>query len=488
MRLLFHGFIASLLPNHFGNNEAITTNKYSLTIKIKGKYFDCVGLEIRNNETIYIKEYMIRTMIKTLKSEVGKEVTIAGFIQTVRRQGGIIFVVLRDRSGEVQGIVTKSNEVVFSELSKLSEESVVEITGKVKAEAQAPGGFEVEIENLKVLSVADPQLPIPIMPEKSGNETEVTKRLDWRWLDLRRGEKRQIFEVWTELEKGFRAYFAENGFIQIYAPSFMNAPSESGAEVFAVNYFNQKAYLAQSPQFYKQMAMASGFEKVFMTGPVFRAEPSYTTRHMTEFTGWDYEFSFIESHIDVMAEEERLLVAGFKQVREKLGQINIEAPSTPFPKISMAEAKKKLQAAGVTSEKVGDLSPEEERKLSELIKAETGHDFVFVTEYPVSVRPFYHMRVENDPTLTKSFDLLYKGLEISTGAQREHRYEVLKKQAEEKGMNLESIQGYLNFFKFGCPPHGGVGMGPGRMVMKILDLPSVKEATFLPRDVKRLSP
>ncbi len=429
---------------------------------------------------------MQRTYIKDLSGQVGKEVLVQAWIKTIRKQGGIQFVILRDITGITQAIVMKSQAELFELVKNLTTESVVSVTGTVQAQAQAPGGFELSLSAVEVLSTADPELPIPITAEK-GNEASISKRFDWRWLDLRNPENTQIFKVWTELERGFRNYYAEAGFVQVYTPSFMTAPSESGSEVFEVKYFEGKAYLAQSPQFYKQMAMAAGFEKVFITGPVFRAEPSFTARHMTEFTGWDFEISFVESHHDVMATEEKLLVAGFKQVKETV-MPELEVPTSPFPKLTMKEAKAKLAEANISSEKPGDLNPEEERVLCELIKQETDSDFVFVTDYPATVRPFYHHRHEDDPTLTKSFDLLYKGVEVTTGAQREHRAEVLEKQAREKGLDPAGLTDYINFFRYGCPPHGGVGMGPGRMVMKMLDLASVKEATFLPRDVNRLTP
>ena len=267
---------------------------------------------------------------------------------------------------------------------------------------------------------------------------------------------------------------------------FYEYGSETGADVFEVKYFDRKAYLSQSPQFYKQMAIASGLEKVFMVGPVFRAEKSFTTRHVTEFTGWDFELAFIKSHVDLMDIEEKLLVSGFKKVKEDLN-LDIEVPISPFPRISLADVKVKLKAAGVSSEKEGDLSPEEEREICRLVKEESGHDFVFVTDYPAETRAFYHMRYP-DTDITMSFDLLYRGIEVTTGAQREHRVEVLEKQAVSKGMNLEELKDYINFFRFGCPPHGGVGIGPARLIMKMLGLSSVKEACFLPRDVRRLLP
>lgn len=429
---------------------------------------------------------MSRTYVKDVKSKIGESVTVSGFVHTLRDQGSIKFLLVRDVTGIIQTVILKNATKPFELAKSLTTESVVEVTGLAKESKPAPGGLEIEVESIVVLSLAAPELPIPVV-EKAGDETSSSIRFDWRWLDLRKPEKQQIFKVWTELENGFRKYFSQNNFIQIYTPSFMSTASESGAEVFEVSYFETKSYLAQSPQFYKQMAMASGFEKVFMTGPVYRAEPSFTTRHMTEFTGWDFEVSYIDSHHDVMAVLEDLIASSFTSVKEATG-IDIEVPAKPFPKITMAEAKKMLADAGVKSDRPNDVNPEEERKLAELVKEKEGHDFVFLTDYPIEARPFYHMRHAEAPNLTKSFDLIYKGVEVVTGAQREHRIEVLEKQAKEKGMSLEALKDYLNFFRYGCPPHGGVGIGPGRIIMKLLDLPSVKEAAFLPRDVRRLRP
>ncbi|MEK7099482.1 MAG: amino acid--tRNA ligase-related protein, partial [Patescibacteria group bacterium] len=243
------------------------------------------------------------------------------------------------------------------------------------------------------------------------------------------------------------------------------------------------------------MAMAAGFEKVFEVGPVFRAEPSFTSRHATEFVGYDTEFSYIHSHADVMAEEERTIRYVIQKVKDRYGDEiaktygrEVVVPAVPFPKISMKETKEILAGLGVPSEKMGDISPEEERKISEYAKEKYGHEFVFITEYPIEARPFYHMRDEKNPLLTKSFDLLWNGLEVTTGAQREHRYDVLISQAKEKGMGIEQLQFYLNFFRYGCPPHGGYGMGPNRMVMKLLGLDSIRDASFVYRGVKRLEP
>lgn len=427
---------------------------------------------------------MQRTLVKETPAKIGEKVLLKGWVDSVRDHGKIAFIDLRDRTGKVQ--------MVAQGMEKVSPETVIEIEGEV---AKRPdklinkdiptGEIEIQVEKLTILANAE-ELPIPI-DEIAGDDVTMQKRLDWRWIDLRREKTKQIFEVWTALEKGFRNHFYANDYIQVYSPSLMRSASESGSEVFEVKYFETKAYLAQSPQFYKQLAMSGGLEKVFMVGPVFRAEPSFTTRHMTEFTGWDFEISFIESHHDVMDEEEKMLIAGFEQVKKDTG-LDIEVPTSPFPRISLTEAKEMLKEAGMPSTDPYDFSPEEEKKIAELVKEKFNHDFVFLIDWPIEKRPFYHMRHEDNPKLTKSFDLLYKGLEITTGAQREHRTDVLMKQAEEKGMPLESLEYYFDFFRFGSPPHGGGGIGPGRIIMKLLDLNSVKEATFLARDVKRLNP
>lgn len=433
---------------------------------------------------------MSRILIAEAKKTGAGEVTIAGWVRNLRVHKGIVFVDLRDISGSMQ-VVFVSGQGGYEIAEKLTLESVIEVSGSLQekpAKKNDPNpvkDFELAASRAELISLAAEGLPIPVLT-KADNEANAENRFDWRWLDLRQEEHQLIFKVWTKLEEGFRKYWLDNGFIQIYTPCLMSTSSETGSEVFEVKYFDRKAYLAQSPQFYKQMAMASGLEKVFMVGTVFRAEPSFTSRHVTEFTGWDLEVSFTD-YEGVMSIEEDLLISGFTKVKADLG-LDIEVPSKPFPKITLAAAKEKLKAAGIPSEKDFDFSTEEERELGNIIKKETGHDFVFVTDYPIAARPFYHMRHQDNPGLTKSFDLLYRGLEITTGSQREHRVDILEKQAIEKGMNLEELKDYLNFFRYGCPGHSGIGMGPGRIVMKLLGLGNVKEACFLPRDVRRLTP
>ena len=236
------------------------------------------------------------------------------------------------------------------------------------------------------------------------------------------------------------------------------------------------------------MGIASGFERVFMVGPVFRAEESFTTRHLTEFTGWDFEVGFIESHHDVMDFEQGMIISGFEAINNANLGIALELPTLPFPRISMRDAKKILSERNIPSGEEHDLSPEEERAISLYVKETFNHDFVFIMEYHKSKSAFYHMRLEEGSDYSRRADLIYRGIEVTTLAQREHRVEILEKQATEKGMDFAPLKDYINFFRYGCPPHGGAGVGPGRFIMKILDLQNVREATYLPRDVKRLNP
>jgi aspartyl-tRNA synthetase len=320
--------------------------------------------------------------------------------------------------------------------------------------------------------------------------------MDWRYLDLRRPDRRLMFRIQTSVEAAMRAVWREQGFLELHSPKLMGSASESGAELFRVEYFDRTAFLAQSPQFYKQMAMSAGFGKVFEVGPVFRANPSFTSRHDTEFTSVDVEISWIDSHEDVMAFEEGWLASVFGALAEEHGGAIAETfggevvvPSLPFPRVTLARAKELLRERG--HEAPGpddDLDPASERALSALIAEEHGHEFVFVTDYPSSVRPFYHMRHEDDQGLTKSFDLLWRGIEITTGAQREHRHERLLAQAREKGIDVEPIGYYLDFFRFGAPPHGGFGFGLTRLLMQLCNQDNVREVTFLYRGPHRLEP
>jgi aspartyl-tRNA synthetase len=413
-------------------------------------------------------------------------------VHAVRDQKRVQFVVLRDETGLVQAVLPKEDEpsTLNEAISGLAPESAVTVSGTAVADERVKlGGLELRIEELAVDSPAEPELPIAA-------DSALDKRIDWRYLDLRRPDRRLIFEIQTTIERAMREHWRSLGFIELHSPKMMGSASESGAELFRVEYFERTAYLAQSPQFYKQMAMAAGFGKVFEIGPVFRANPSFTSRHDTEFTSVDVEISWIDSHEDVMAFEEAWLAHTLRVVADEHGEAIAEAfggevvvPEVPFPRVTLADAKARLRESGHGAPGEGeDLDPPSERALSALIREEHGHEFAFVTDYPTTVRPFYHMRYEDRPTVTKSFDLLWRGIEITTGAQREHRYDVLLEQAREKNVEVEPIQYYLDFFRFGAPPHGGFGFGLTRLLMQLCNQDNVREVTFLYRGPHRLEP
>lgn len=434
---------------------------------------------------------MERILIGTLKGAIGQTVCVKGWVQTLRDQKKVQFVIVRDHTGSVQVVREKKEDALSVLISSLTAESSIQVTGMVVSNEKVKlGGIEIILDDLKVINAAPAMLPIT---EESGLDL----RLDWRFLDLRRPANYLIFQVQTAAEHAMRQYWTDHGFIEMHSPKFMGSASESGAELFRVEYFGGTAYLAQSPQFYKQMAMAAGFDRVFEVGPVFRANPSFTSRHDTEFTSVDVEISWIESHDDVMMFEEQWLQYVLQSLKDKYGVtiakhfgVEVTVPILPFPRVTMAEAYAILAQRGhiLSSETKGDLDPEGERQLCAHIKEQTDHDFVFVTDYPIAVRPFYHMRHPDKPTITKSFDLLWKGLELTTGAQREHRYDILTQQAQEKGLTLDPIKYYLDCFRFGCPPHGGFGFGLTRMLMVLLGIKNVREVTYLYRGPNRLAP
>lgn len=432
-----------------------------------------------------------RVLVADLREHLGQTISICGWVNTLRLQRKMQFVVVRDHTGMTQVTHQRDDGDLEAQLEQLTPESAVRITGRVVDNPVVKlGSLEIIPQTVEVLNRAETPLPID-------EHTALEQRLDWRFLDVRKRPAAQLlFAVQTTLEQGMRDYAYAQGCTEMHTPKLMETASESGAEVFKLGYFGRDAYLAQSPQFYKQMAIAAGIDKVFEIGPVFRAEPSFTSRHATEFTGVDVELAWIDDVEDVMAFEERMLAHAIAQVAGKHGEairehfgVDVAVPEVPFPRITMAEAQEILRAKGWDPEGVKeDLDPEGERGIAAHTKEETGHEFVFITRYPVSIRPFYHMRPADQPDVTLSFDLLWKGLEVTTGAQREHRHDVLLKQAAEKGMGTEHLQDYLNAFRFGCPPHGGLGMGLGRVLMVMLGLDSIREATFLFRGPSRLTP
>ena len=435
---------------------------------------------------------MDRTLIEDLQGSIDARVRVRGWVHAIRDQKKVQFVVLRDETGLAQVVLPKGDppSELNEAVSALTPESAVSIVGTVVADERVKlGGLELKLEGLSVDSPAEPELPV-------APDSALDKRIDWRYMDLRRPDRRLIFEVQSTAEHAMRDYWRKDGFIELHSPKTMGSASESGAELFKLEYFEKTAYLAQSPQFYKQMAMAAGFGRVFEVGPVFRANPSFTSRHDTEFTSVDVEISWIESHEDVMAFEEAWLAHVLAAVKDQHGAqieetfgVELTVPTLPFPRVTLEAAKELLREHGHEPPGVGhDLDPPSERAFSAIVKEMHGHEFAFVTDYPTTVRPFYHMRHADDPTLTKSFDLLWRGIELTTGAQREHRYERLLAQAEDKKVDVGPIQYYLDFFRYGAPPHGGFGFGLTRLLMQMLGQESVREVTFLYRGPHRLTP
>ena len=443
-----------------------------------------------------------RTRVSALSALPDGPVVVSGWVDTVRDQKKVQFVILRDESGAVQLVNPAIRELdpevdnaaerlaLTEKISALNAGTFITVTGQLKADERVKlGGLEVKIDSLTVVTEAQPEPPI-------AEDSSVDKRMDWRFLDLRRPDANLIFRVQTTFEHAMRCWWVDNDFIELHTPKLMASASESRAELFEMDYFETKAYLAQSPQFFKQMAQPAGFGAIFEIGPAFRADPSFTSRHATEFTSVDAEMSWVDSHEDVMAMHESVVVAGLTAVAEKHGEaiqaaygIEVQVPALPFPRITLADAHEILKARGYTVPRAdGDLDPEGERQLSAYVKEELGHDFVFVTDYFTNIRPFYHMRREGDGSVTNSYDLIYNGTEISTGAQREHRVDVLIEQAKEKGLDPEELDFYLDFFRHGVPPHGGFGMGLARFLMLLLGLPSIRETTYLFRGPNRLLP
>ena len=428
-------------------------------------------------------------MERTFISELipNKESKICGSIERIRDSKNMIFIVLRDITDKIQVTIEKQNhQDIVEALAGVIAGSTINVVGEcVLSEYVKMGGREFLPTSLTVTSVAEAS---PITEDAS-----LDQRINYRWIDLRTERNTLIFKIQSCFTNAMREYLVKNKFVEIHSPKLIGAASESGSDVFEVKYFDRKAYLAQSPQFYKQMAMSAGFDRIFESGPVFRAEQSFTNRHATEFSGFDIEFSHIESFEEVMDMEENILIYALEKTKEQYGEViktvfgtEIIVPTKPFPRMKLQDVYKEIEKYGYvpTEGDKLDLSSEAERLVFNLSKDKFNHEFMFITDYPKDKRAFYHMRKNGIP---QGYDLIWRGVEITTGAQREHRYEILKQQAQEKGLDKD-VEFYLEFFKYGCPPHGGFGLGLDRMTMLLLNIPTIKEAEFIFRGPNRLNP
>lgn len=432
--------------------------------------------------------------VNQLEKYVGKEIEFSGFVDTIRDKKWVMFVILRDNTGKVQMTIEKSdenNKELLDIMSNLTVESTIKVSCKVvENEAVKLNGLELIPSKIEVTSNAL-NLPYDFNNLEGVN---IDTRLDYRWIDLRNEKNMLLRQVESTMIQAMREFLYEKDFTEIHTPKLIGAASESGSEVFEVKYFDRNAYLAQSPQFYKQMAMAAGMNRIFEIAPCFRAENSNTNRHATEFTSFDLEFSYIDSFYDVMSFEEDLLIAGLTKVKEKYGDKikelfdkEVIIPTKPFPKMRLKDLYEELHERydfTIPTTDIGDMNAEAEKLTYRLAMEKYNSEFMFIIDYAATKRPFYHMRDENG-TL-QGYDLIWRGTEITSGSQREHRYEELVKNANEKGLGKD-VEFYLQFFKYGCPPHGGFAIGVDRLTMLLLGS-NIKETQFLFRGPNRLNP
>ena len=437
---------------------------------------------------------MKKISFKNLKEHFNEEISIEGFVENVRDLQYVQFLVVRDSTGKVQVTVEKNedNERLNDIVSDLIPESTVKVMGKLFENDKVKlNGMEIIPKKIVVTSKCLGELPINYKDSKS---TLLDTRLNYRFLDLRNEKNLLMFKVQTCLINAMREFVVKNDFIEIHTPKIISTASESGSQVFEVKYFDRKAYLAQSPQFYKQMAMCSGFERVFEIAPAFRAENSNSYRHATEFTSFDIEISYLESLDELMDFEENLFIAGLSAVKEKYGDeirklfgVDVVVPTKPFHRIKLEELYKVLEEQygfKMNFEDVGDMNSESEKLASKYIMEKYGHEFVFITDFSSKKRAFYHKRVNGIP---QGADLIWKGCETTTLALRENNYEILCSQALEKGLK-DDVKFYLEFFKYGCPPHGGFAVGVDRITMLLLGTGSLKETMFIYRGPSRMEP
>ena len=426
-----------------------------------------------------------RTFISEVKDSQDETILLRGWVYKIIDLSNIVFVKLRDKSGIIQLVTNKE------QIEGLKLENAIEVIGKKSKNEKAPGGIEIIVDEIKILGrTYYDKLPFEINSYK--NKAALETQLDHRTIALRRPEIRAIFKVQNEIEQAFRDYLRSKNFEQIHTAKIIDSSTEGGSEMFTVNYFDRRSFLAQSPQFYKQMMVGAGFERVYEIGHAYRAELHNTWRHLNEYVSLDGEMGFIKDEFELMDLEEGFLDYLFKHLnkvcKKELEMYKVELPNeVKIPRITLEEAHKILLEKYNKKSPIGNIDAKGEELICDYVKKEYGTEFVFLTKYPVAKRPMYTMPDDEDKTLTKSFDLIYDGLEITTGGQI-NDYEMLKENIIKFGLNPEDFDFYLDTFKYGMPPHGGFAIGLERLTMKILKLSNIREATLVPRDMKRLTP
>lgn len=424
-----------------------------------------------------------------LQNHIGEEIYIKGSIYKIRRMKGFAFVLFRTAGRIVQSIYT-AEEAAFA-LECLKEEYCCQIFARVVADERSKTGYELHLLDVEILS--EPKAPSPIVINGKWVDTSIEKLLDYRPITLRNEKERAIFKIQNGITDGMRHFFAEHGFTEIHSPKIVFAGAEGGANIFKLDYFGREAYLAQSPQFYKQM-MVGVYERVFEIGPVFRAEKHDTSRHLNEYIGVDFEMGYIESFEEIMAMETEMLRAVMQWLTNhcayELELLSVRLPEiTGIPAIRFREAKEWVAEVYKRPIKnFEDFEPEEEKLLCELVEREYGSELVFVTHYPSKKRPFYAMDDPENPSETLSFDLLFRGLEVTTGGQRIHGYDEQVAKITARGMEPEVFESYLMIHKHGMPPHGGLGMGLERLTSRLIKQDNVRYSALFPRDIHRLTP
>lgn len=429
-----------------------------------------------------------RILSSELPSHVGREVFLQGWVHRVRDFGGVRFIVLRDRAGHAQIVIPPKVD-----LGGIGCEWVVAVTGMCQAEQRAPGGVEVHASSVRIIAPAESP-PLEVFNPQAAEKIRLDTLLDHRAVSLRIPEVQEIFRIQAEVLRAYREYLTSQGFTEIVTPKIVVAGAEGGAAMFKVEYYDRAAWLAQSPQFYKQIMVGSGLERVFETGHAYRAEKSETSRHTTEFLSLDFEMGFIESEQDVMRMVTGVMAAMFAAVRSRFGESLkrrwISLPEfAEIPQISYPDAKRILtKEFGKATGLEGDLDTEGEKLICDWAAKELGSELLYVTGYHVDRRPMYTMPDAEHPPLTRSFDLLFRGIEICTGGQRIHDHKQLVQSILSRGLSPADYEGYLAAFKHGIPPHGGMGMGIERLLKQMLGLKNIKEASAFPRDRYRMTP